>query len=165
MSDDAEPIPAFLQELLRLNRNQSGFRDAVRRILGPVEEWANEGDVYFTGQESGVEVLTESDGAVAAVFLFSTHSEGEVAYEGALPSDLAFGMSRDQVREVLGIPEESREPNMHLGDIICPWDKFPVGGVWLHVQYLLDASQIQGVTLLPLAKGRQNKQLQQTRRG
>ena len=75
-------------------------------------------DIAFDAPEHGIDVIfsdpipykttnTLPEGALtlATVFFFSEGREGHRQYELALPADLVFGMSRDEVLQHLGTPE------------------------------------------------------------
>lgn len=139
----------WLKKLLALNRNRPGFGDALRSLVGEAQEWTDEGDVYFTSKTSGVELLTNTRGDVAAIFLFGPESEGVSEYRSDLPSGLRFGLSRDEVRSLLGDPDESGDAKVHLGDAIASWDKYRLADYCLHARYALDGSHIVRVTVTP----------------
>jgi hypothetical protein len=139
----------FLKVLMELNRNAVGFRERLQSLMGVFEEWKDGDEVYFSANGKGLEVLTGADGDVRALLLFGLESREVSRYKGPLPAGLDFGFSRDQVRSLLGEPDESGEPKLHLGEIIPPWDKYHLIGYSLHAQYALDGSMIGRVTLTP----------------
>lgn len=159
MSQDQPRSEEWLKALLALNRNRPGFRDSLGALIGEAEEWADEGDVYFTSKRVGVEILTNANGDVAAVFLFGPESDDGSEYRGRLPGALKFRLTRDEVRSRLGEPKESGEPKVHLGNALAPWDKYRLPDYWLHARYTLDGSQIVRVTITPTAgsQGRDEK--------
>lgn len=144
---------AWLGALLALDRNAPEFRDGLLSLVGETEEWADEGDVYFSSTTAGIELLTDAFGGVKAVLLFGPGSEDELVYRGELPAQLHFGLSRDEVRSLLGQPHECGESKVHLEDILLPWDKYRQPSYWLHVRYALDGSRIERVTIMPHGRG------------
>jgi hypothetical protein len=149
MSDETRETSGVLEELLRANRNAPEFRKQLCQVLGEFEESRDDQDVFFTWRKAGIQILTDADGHVAAILLFGPGSLEASAYAGPLPGGLRFGMSRDEVRGLLGKPDESRDPKVHLGQALPPWDKYRFGRRWVHARYAADASRIDRVTLMP----------------
>lgn len=135
--------------LLGRRKSEPDFLEFLHASIGEFRTWEDEGDTFYTGRSSGVEVLVSGEGSVDAVFLFGPGSGEGPEYIGTLPHGLRFGYSRAEVRSLLGQPIESGEGETFLGQVVYPWDKFDCGRYTLHVRYTSDQSGINCVTLAP----------------
>ena len=116
-----------------------------------------EGDVHLGAPRLGVGLVALAEGQhaevdqlrVSTVHLHCTPDSEHSAYTGLLPRGLGAEMSRHEVRNLLGDPERSGETVRLpvLGDMPA-WDRFVVGGWFLHVQYRGDGSGLSLVTMM-----------------
>jgi len=75
----------------------------------------------------GMQDLPEGTLVVSTVFLFAERVQKHRQYQGALPHGLKFGMSRDQVRTLLGEP--------HWTSPMLPVDRWHYDGYRLAVNF------------------------------
>ncbi len=107
------------------------------------------GRLYYEDKSFGIAVMVE-DGLVESVFLFAEGREEFSGYPLALPSGLAFGMDRDEVRGLVGVPTTSRPPNLpNPPEATGGWDAFVEQDLKLHVTYHAVSKRLDLVTLEP----------------
>ncbi len=98
---------------------------------------------YIVSDE-GIEFSFAGGDQLGAIFLFG--NERETPYNGHLPLELSFEMSRSDVRSHLGSPADfSNKPRQGP---IYPFDIFACGATEVHVLYD-DLSQIQRIIIQP----------------
>jgi hypothetical protein len=99
---------------------------------------------YISMPERGISLFLPDNETVATVQLYSAGSDGFDEYAGKLPEGLRFAMSRSQVRETLGQPDEHGEESeiIFLGKS-PPWDVFYRDGLKIHVEYTFGVDAIR----------------------
>lgn len=106
---------------------------------------------YFSPSTLGIDVTIAGDGLVETIQVYSDSQHGRQGYEGPLPCGLTFGMDRQAVRNLLGIPKDQGGPVASLLDSEKAfWDRWPRVGYQLHCEYPEDMSRIQMVTITRL---------------
>lgn len=100
--------------------------------------------VSLEATADGVEVYTGLDGNLDAVRLLAPGFRGSRGYSGRLSMGLRFGMTRTEVRELLGTPRRSKDAVViRLLDPVNPWPAWDSwllsNGVEVHCSYPNDA--------------------------
>jgi hypothetical protein len=103
---------------------------------------------YIELPEAGVSMVLPDGETISAIHLHCEGHEGYSEYTGTTPADIAFDMSRETVREYLGLPMEHGDGGhiMLLGDRPA-WDAFNVNGKRLHIEYAEDSYSIRLMTV------------------
>jgi hypothetical protein len=98
-------------------------------------------EVWYEFGGRGVEVICDEDELIRTIFLH--------AGVDASLSEIPFGSTRHEVLERFGPPSKSGPATRHpvLGDSGA-WDRFPSGTTTVHIQYRLDANEIDLITLM-----------------
>jgi hypothetical protein len=136
-----------LVTFLGRNCSEADFSETLLKLIGEHEVWEDDGDTFYTGKTSGVEVLLDADGTVHAIFLFGPTAGGDSQYTGEVQPGLSFNLSRKQVRTIMGEPRESGEAEIYLGEKIFSWDKYRREGYSLHIEYADDERCVRQFTL------------------
>jgi hypothetical protein len=118
-------------------------------IDGPVATSSIEHVSYAGFAELGISLVLSDHEHVSAIQLHADRHEGYRQFQGPLPCEVDFAMSRDRLRRTFGKPERSGEagPVPPLGDM-PPWDKWRLGGAFLHAEYQFGAESVRMFSLL-----------------
>ena len=121
-------------------------------IFGPnMPEAESIGDQsYVSLLEQGVSLVLPDNERVGAIQLHAAGHEGFSQFEGAVPGDIAFAMTRTEVRKQLGEPALYGEKQSIpvLGDKPA-WDSYLLDGVRVHIEYTLQGGSVQLISLAP----------------
>ncbi|MBR0641707.1 hypothetical protein [Plastoroseomonas hellenica] len=103
---------------------------------------------YLRIPEDGLSLVLPDHAHVGAVQLHAEGHEGYAGFPHRIPCGLAFAMSRDRVRQILGPPEASGEAALVpiLGSKPA-WDRFSLGATTLHAEYADDLQAVQMFTI------------------
>jgi hypothetical protein len=138
-----------LQDLSMLvNGNTSSLGGLLDELLVDRECWEDEGDVFLTSRECGIEIKASSNGEVTSVFLFADGVDAAKQYEGEIPGGLSFDLGRREVRGRLGEPDQGNGARVFLGRQVYPWDRFNLPEFSLRVTYSLNEASIRQFTLM-----------------
>jgi hypothetical protein len=124
-----------IQDLL--GRHYNALRDVTglqNLEIPPLE--AIEDQSYISVFAFGISLVLSDHRTISAIHLHGDTSEGFDVYPFALPLGLRFGMSRDEVRVLLGEPEQKGEETVVpiLGKKPA-WDRFAARDIRVHVEY------------------------------
>lgn len=124
---------------------------AISEILSgvPIPEPETIGnESYIELPKIGVSLVLSDGETISAIHLHCKGHEGYSQYTGRTPVDIAFQMSRELVREYLGLPTEHGDGGhiMLLG-YRPAWDAFSVNGKRLHIEYAEDSQSIRLMTI------------------
>ncbi|RYF17823.1 MAG: hypothetical protein EOO30_05770 [Comamonadaceae bacterium] len=101
--------------------------------------------------DQGVSFVLPDHVHVGAIQLHAEGHESFAAYRGRIPGSIAFAMSREEVRKKLGEPKKSGEvTKLPILGTKPAWDSYAIGSMHVHIQYTMNASRVQLVSLLPL---------------
>lgn len=140
-----EPIEKLLGATIEELKNAPQLRGLVVPPLKPIEDQS-----YISMPDAGISMVFPDNRTVDAIQLHAAGHEGYSAYAAALPSGLVFDMSRAQVRDHLGQPDQQGEEKiLPLLGKKPAWDSFARDGYRLHVEYNFGATAIQLVSLMP----------------
>lgn len=95
------------------------------------------GTTYVEAPNLGFSLVLSDEGTVEAVHLYSEGHQGNAAFRGQIPCGLSFDMSRVDVRNLLGQPDNFSEGGIEsaLGTY-PPWDSYRRADFELHVEYI-----------------------------
>lgn len=128
--------PAVALKILRIPRDSS------------VLEEVTPGSWYASSLTYGVSLFLDASGLVNTCFLYPRGRDGFEAYTGRMPGGIVFTMSRDQVRDRLGLPEATSDGGGRALMAWGAWDRYEdIAGVGLHVQYDSAVSHVGLVTI------------------
>jgi hypothetical protein len=133
-----------------LGRRYGDLRAAA--VLGPdmPEPQPVEDQSYVSLIAAGVSLVLPDHVHVGVVQLHAEGHEGFAGYVGRIPGGITLTMSRDEIRRKLGLPKKSGEAKRVpiLGQKPA-WDSYAIGSMHLHVQYSMNGSRVQLVSLIP----------------
>ena len=94
------------------------------------------GDLYIWSYPThGIELTFGEDMKLRAVTLFASGFQGHTGYKKSLPKGLTFSESKEEVRNLLGIPQHCFERRSATNRILPAVDRFDFEDHSLHVQY------------------------------
>lgn len=103
---------------------------------------------YLSNPAAGYQLMHHSARVVTA-FLYAEPDEGFTAFPGPLPGGLDRGATRAEVRGQFGTPESIGQPvTIPVLGRRGAWDRFAVGGVWVHFQYTEPGERVRRVTIM-----------------
>lgn len=110
-----------------------------------------EGFKYLINKLRGISLTLSSTLQVDAIQLYSFQFDGFNQFDGGLPYEIHFAMSRAEVRLRLGFPQRvgGGEINYFIG-MVPNWDKFIFDHYTLHFKYSHDLNSILLITIGPL---------------
>jgi hypothetical protein len=136
---------------MRILGSRFGALEGVVDLAGYLTEPETiEDRTHLNAPALGLGFTEHGDGIVGVIHVYAEAGNGMHAFEGQLPCRLSRGMSRPEVRDLLGPPESSGEAVTLpvLGDKPS-WDRFVVAdGVYLHVSHRCDGRP--GLSLVTL---------------
>jgi hypothetical protein len=122
--------------------------DGLASIADPDLEEGVPVRAYLFNPAAGYQLMHHR-GRVATAFLYAEPDEGFVAFPGPLPGGLPRGATRAEVRGRFGTPERTGEPaTMPVLGRRGAWDRFAVGGVWVHFQYTEPGECVRRVAVM-----------------
>ncbi len=92
----------------------------------------------------GLVLYVDARSRIATIFLYGPKYGAGQQYNGCLPRDLVFTLSREEVAARLGQPQVTGYAS--LGG--PPWDRYDSANVCLHIEYSPDARSIALMTLM-----------------
>jgi hypothetical protein len=94
-----------------------------------------DGRTYGEAPGLGLSVIFEAD-RVSVVQLFGVGHDRYTRFQGSLPANLHFEMSRAEVRDALGSPAACADAHRvpHFG-LAGAWDRFDLPGLSVHLEY------------------------------
>lgn len=99
---------------------------------------------YWECRPDGIVVLEEA-GTIQAIFLYSGFYEDFSSFEGPVPSPIALGETRPNIRDRLGEPSRSGEGKLEAA---ISWDRYDFdAGYYLHFTYLQPRGELALLTL------------------
>jgi hypothetical protein len=103
---------------------------------------------YFVGDSGEIELLADEHENIQVIFLYLGGYKGHRPYRGPLPFGLHVGMSQEEVRATLGVPQFERPAAevKYLGRF-GPIERYDHGRHSLHFQYSEAHGGIEQVTL------------------
>lgn len=110
-----------------------------------LEDGLSENIAHYLFIGNGLELQCDCNDIINAIFMHSAEYGG---FDESL-IEFSFNMTRNKVREHLGMPSKKSEKLIHpiLGE--CgPWDRFTKSEGTIHFEYFLDASAINKITLM-----------------
>lgn len=111
------PAANELTQLIGQRFKDQTVQDVLAKVPGRSKREKDDDDIYHTYRDGGLELVeAASSGRIAGLFL---HAKGRSykEYPGELPESLNFGMSRQEIRVVLG------EPDKENGTREDQWDR------------------------------------------
>ena len=106
-----------------------------------------DGRTYGEAPGLGLSVIVEAD-RVSVVQVYGSGHDRYTKFQGSLPANLHFEMSRAEVRDALGSPaacaDAQRVP--HLGRAGA-WDRFDLPGLSVHIEYAYGEGTIRLTSL------------------
>jgi hypothetical protein len=108
-----------------------------------------EGTSFLINSESGIELVLSDVLIVHSIHLFPFNRENK-EYNGEIPFSLKFSTPRHMIREVLGEPNKSGGGHFDLLGAVPKWDKYYFNDFSLHLQYSIDESKIDLITIASL---------------
>ena len=106
------------------------------------------GRTHVDARQLGLGFVHEADGRINTTFLYAENFQSASECVLELPFGLEFGLTRAEVREVMGSPVESGGGSTSQGcERAKEWDAYLVDEVRIHFEFSLDDSGIDLVTL------------------
>ena len=108
------------------------------------------GEFTLKDRPQGLVILHDANQKVLTIFLHASGHNDYEGYSGELPGGITLNDNRNAVREELGEPTKSRDEGF-TDDVLGPqgpWDRFDFRDCSLHIQYDMDATRIELVTLM-----------------
>ena len=111
------------------------------QVIRSVAEDLPSTEIWYEFEGHGVELICDEAERIRTIFLH--RGDGEAL------SEIAFSLTRRQVRDRLGSPSKSGPASRIpvLGDKGA-WDRFALPAGSVHVQYRLDRDEIDMITLM-----------------
>ncbi|WP_240229623.1 hypothetical protein [Devosia lacusdianchii] len=104
---------------------------------------------YVSLPEAGISLVLPDGVMVSAVQVHGSTS-GFSQFAGELPHGIDFSMGREHARALLGDPDSEGEArNLPLLGLKPAWDSFLMDGYRLHLEYTIDTTSIQLVSIMP----------------
>lgn len=103
---------------------------------------------YVELLDLGVSMVLPDGETIAAVQLHDENHEGYSRFSGEIPAGISFVMSRQQVRNLLGLPVQSGDGGhvVMLGHRPA-WDAYKIDEQRLHIEYSDDNESIGLITV------------------
>jgi hypothetical protein len=108
-----------IEQLLGKTWSSVEVQAFARILAGEPDTYKDGSSAHFTFREDGIELKFDATGLLQDIFFLSEGEDSNVPYGGPLPFDLRFGMSRAEVRDLLGPPTETADSQLILG-IVYP---------------------------------------------
>jgi hypothetical protein len=122
---------------------------AVLALLGlnsaPTKEKIGDRD-YVELKARGISLVLRND-HVLAVQLHAGGRDSFSRYDGPIMGGATFEMTRDDLRNLLGVPQRSGEATTGILGKMPPWDRWSLGGVCLHAEYEADTKGVRLFTM------------------
>jgi hypothetical protein len=136
-----------IEKLLGLDFESIRSSDVLSGVQIPEPEFIDL-DSYIELPNLGVSLVLTRGEFVSTIQLYSQGRDGYREFDGKVPGDIVFSMSRADVRGKLGDAKSSGEAVSVpiLGDKPA-WDKFDVGGIAVHVEYCSDLTSVGLVSI------------------
>ncbi|MCW7541469.1 hypothetical protein OOT46_27035 [Aquabacterium sp. A7-Y] len=103
---------------------------------------------YVSIPQQGISLVLGAGEEVATVQLHRKGHEGYMQFSGELPAGLAFSMSRQAVRQLLGPP--TRQGERQILPVLGrkpAWDSYTGDHLQLHIEYTDDEREVQLVSI------------------
>ncbi|MDZ4665463.1 MAG: hypothetical protein SGJ15_11335 [Bacteroidota bacterium] len=104
---------------------------------------------YLSFYKTGIEILIIKDKVHTIFFHYKKNSKFS-AFNGQLPKNLSWGMSKADVHIKAGSPTKSGGGGEFLGEPVMYWDKYSYSNYALHITYM--SNTVYEVSLMSLIK-------------
>lgn len=122
---------------------------AIAQNMPEAESIGDQNYVLLT--EHGISLVLPDTERVGVIQLHRAGHEGFSEYQGAMPGNVSFAMSRAEVRNLLGTPylHGEKQAIPVLGEKPA-WDSYLLDGVRMHIEYTRTAESVQLISLTSL---------------
>lgn len=103
---------------------------------------------YLTSKQNGIGIIINNELSVTSIRFYSENYEGCHAFKENLLYGIEFSLSKNNIREMFGIPNRSGggHRNLYLGQMPS-WDRYLFDFFSLHIQYSIGYNSIDMITL------------------
>jgi hypothetical protein len=107
-----------IETLMSKSVDSAEAQEFFKKLPGKVKRDKSDEDVYYIHKEAAVEIVA-TDGLITGIFLYPR-------YALPVPAKLSFGMSKDQVKKLMGKPDKVND----LGEQQWECDDYRLGVAW-----------------------------------
>jgi hypothetical protein len=138
-----------MHNLLDNNMQSLIIKKFISNFSEEVHTESFDDETYYNFPQNGISFLTNGKQSIITIQLFSGEKDEYLMYQGELPHDLAFNLSRNEVRQRLG------DPKSHGGGDLIPalglsphWDSYRMKNHVLHIEYTEKNMSIALISLM-----------------
>jgi len=122
-----------------------------KRYFENISIEAIEDDNHLTNEAEGIGLVMDSVFMINSIHLYSGNDDSGQIFKGEIPFDIKFSFSRETIHAILNKPQKSGGGHeiLYMG-YINHWDKYYFENFSLHLQYSIDNSSIDLITIASL---------------
>ncbi|MEM9445924.1 MAG: hypothetical protein AAGA18_11305 [Verrucomicrobiota bacterium] len=110
----------------------------------------DEAGYYCVLSDAGIDLVFDEEGLLDTVFFYSQNHRNEAGnyYNGNLPKELTFELSKEGVMQILGGPSEVKEKQNLFGLEVPASEKYYLSDCSMHIEYNSEQSAMSRLILV-----------------